>query len=237
MSKEIKGKNLITAVLAISMLAPVNSLGYQRIFSGPGGEVKALVSRSGLNRIGVEGSRITAIRGIAGEFDYDKDTNIGEIYLKLLGPEPQKGEGKPVYAFITTDSGKSYRLELLPKAKLPETISIVPEGEQQKENRLTSREVAMTSLIKAMAQGDNITGYELKKVKIRLPAISGARVTHIESYMGKDFSGEVLEVSNGGREEIMLSREDFSYRGVEAVAIGKTRLEPKEATRVFIVRR
>lgn len=236
MNKETR-KNLITAILAISMLAPVNSLGYQRIFSGPGGEVKALISRSGLNRIGVEGSRITAIRGIAGEFEYDKDTNIGELYLKLLGSELEKGEGKSIYAFISTDSGKSYRLELLPKAIVPETISIVPEEEQEKENRLSSSEVAMTGLIKAMAGGTAIEGYEIKKVKIRMPAVASAKATHVESYIGKDFSGEVLEVRNGGKSEIMLSREDFSYRGVEAVAIGKTRLEPKEATRVFIVRR
>lgn len=236
MSKKTR-KNLITAVLAILTLTPVNSSGYQRIFAGPGGEVKAPVSASGLNRIGVEGSRITAIRGIAGEFEYDKDTNIGEIYLRLLGAEPRKGEGKPIYAYISTDSGKSYRLELLPKAQVPETISIVPEGEQQKGNCLSSREVAMTDLIKAMALGAKISGYELKKVKVRMPAVARAKVTHVESYIGEDFSGEVLEVRNGGREEIMLLREDFSYRGIEAVAISKARLRKGERARVFIVRR
>lgn len=229
-------KNLITAVLAISMLTPVNSSGYQRIFAGPGGEVKASVSASGLNRIGVEGSRITAIRGIAGEFEYDKDTNIGELYLRLLGKEVGKEE-KPIYAYISTDSGKSYRLELLPKELVPETISIVPEGERQKENRLSSREVAMRDLIKAMALGAKISGYELKKVKVRMPAVASARVTHVESYIGEDFSGEVLEVRNAGKEEITLSREDFSYRGVEAVAISKARLGKGERARVFIVRR
>ena len=220
-------------VLSILLLLPFGVNAYQRIPVQDGIEVSANISSTGLNRIAIENDKITGIKGTAGEFEYDKDTENGQIFIK-----PIEVKDKPIYVFLTSESGNTYSLSLTTSEVSPENIILVPVDKPKPTNgeQSTSYESTLKQLISAMHTQSSIEGYAIEGVKVRLPKIQNAKVTHVQSYMNSKLQGEILEVTNNSSESINLAELEFYYDGVRAVAIVDRVLEAKQSTRVYVVR-
>jgi type-F conjugative transfer system secretin TraK len=206
---------------------------YQRIPVQEGTPIGAHISSNALNRIAVENDRIISIKGTSGQFEMDKDPELGQIFLK---PTPEQEE--PIHVFVTTEKGRTYSLSLTSTSINAENIVLAPAEESIAAmwEKSGSYESALKDIIKAMHTQTALEGFATENAKIKLPKIRGAEVSHIQSYSGSKLFGEILEVTNRHDEELFLTETDFYHEGVRAVAIINKVVPAKSKTRLYLVR-
>ena len=203
---------------------------YQRIPVQEGVEVNAVVSSNALNRLAVDNDRIANVKGTGGEFELDKDTELGQVFLKPL----VKG---PIHIFITTEKGHTYNLGLTTHELGAESIVLTPIGATSAQwQQSGSYESLLKELIKAMHTQNALEGFVVESAKVKLPSVKGAKVVHIQSYLGQSLLGQILEISNTSNEPLHLTELEFYLPGVRAVAIVDKLLAPKAKTRLYLVR-
>ena|SRR5260221_13312975 len=85
--------------------------------------VSATVSQKDKTHVVVEGDRIASIHGTPNAYVYNNDDVLGQVYLMPTQAYAQK----PFDLFITTESGKTYGLELTPNNNSGDTILLKPQ--------------------------------------------------------------------------------------------------------------
>jgi len=205
----------------------------QRIPVQEGIEVHGVVSINALNRIAVENDRILTIKGTQGEFELDKDGELGQIFLK-----PLKEKEEPIHVFIITENGHTYSLGLSSQELGAESIVLVPINDSiaAKWEQSSAYESLLKSIIQAMHGQSHLDGFLIENAKVKLPKIQGASVVQLQSYSGHQLLGQVLEVSNTTTETLHLMEPEFYGEGVRAISIVNKTLPPKGKTRVYWVR-
>lgn len=118
MRSRMRYKLIVLFILLTSSL----SWAEQRLPVQEGESVVASVSAAGLNRIAVQGDRIVSIKGTAGQFQIDKDSQLGQIFIRPTMTD----KGEPIYLFVTTEKGATYGLSLLESDLAPGSIVLVP---------------------------------------------------------------------------------------------------------------
>lgn len=206
----------------------------QKIPVQEGLEVNAVVSTKALNRIAVENDRVLSIKGTHGQFELDKDPELGQIFIKPL----VKNKEELIHIFVTTENGHTYSLGLTTHALGAESIVLVPMGDgiAAKWEQSNSYESILKSIIKAMHTQTQLEGFLVENAKIKLPKIHGTQITHIQSYSGSKLLGEILEVTNTTNEALYLAEQEFYVDGIRAVSIVEKALSPKAKTRVYLIR-
>ena len=219
--------------LILTLLLSAQAYGYQHIPVQEGTPVSAHVSATALNRIAVENDRIVSIKGTTGEFELDKDPELGQIFIK---PAVEKEE--PIDVFITTEKGHTYALSLIAADTGAENIVLAPIGNgiTALAEKSDSYEMLLKNIVKAMHTQTVLEGFITENAKIKLPKVHGAEVQHLQSYAGNSLLGEILEVSNRSSEALILTESDFYGEGVRAVAIVNKVISAKGKTRVYRVR-
>jgi type-F conjugative transfer system secretin TraK len=208
---------------------------HQRIPVQEDSLISAYVSTEALNRIAVENDRIMGIKGTSGQFEMDKDAELGQIFIKPILSD----KDEPIHVFITTEKGHTYSLSLISNAEGgAESIVLVPAeaGIAAALEKSGSYESALKEIIKAMHTQSALEGFAVENAKLKHPKIRGAQVSHVQSYSGSKLLGQILEVYNSSTEEIFLTETDFYSEGVRAVAIIDKVLPAKGKTRVYLVR-
>lgn len=203
----------------------------QRIPVQEGLEVNAIVSTQALNRIAVENDRITSVKGNTGQFELDKDLELGQIFLKPLVKE------SPIPIFITTEKGHTYHLGLTTHELSAESITLVPLGEvSTKWQQSSAYESLLKTLIQAMHTQTFLEGFIIENAKLKVPQIKTVKVSQLQSYVGQALVGQILEVSNPTSQTLELVEADFYLPGVRAITLLNKTLSPKAKTRVYLVR-
>lgn len=203
----------------------------QRIPVQEGLEVNAVVSTQALNRIAVENDRITSVKGNTGQFELDKDLELGQVFLKPLIKE------SPIPIFITTEKGHTYHLGLTTHELSAESIILVPLGEvSTKWEQSSAYESLLKTLIQAMHTQTFLEGFIVENAKLKVPQIKTAKVSQLQSYIGQALVGQILEVSNPTSQTLELIEADFYLPGVRAITLLNKTLSPKAKTRVYLVR-
>lgn len=195
-----------------------------------GVEVNAVVSTQALNRIAVENDRISSVKGNAGQFELDKDTDLGQIFLKPLGSDV------PIPIFITTEKGHTYHLGLTTHDLSAENIVLVPLEANHAWQQSAPYESLLKALIQAMHTQSYLEGFLVENRKLKTPPLKGARLSQLQTYTGQALVGQVLEVSNSSPQTLELCETDFYFPGLRAVSILNKSLSPKAKTRVYLVR-
>lgn len=214
------------------LLFPIVSVAQQRIPIQEGVEVTAKIAPDALNRIAVQGDRIVQIKGITGQFEYDKDETLGQIFIKPTIAELDK----PIQLFMMTEKGYTYSLKLTNQATGAESIVLVPFEENVAWEKASSYEAALKEIIKAMHTQSVLEGFSIQNAKLNLPKIQGAKVTHLQSYAGKQLLGQILEVTNTSQTEVLLTEQAFYFEGVRAISIVEPIVPVGHKTRVYWVR-
>jgi type-F conjugative transfer system secretin TraK len=203
----------------------------QRIPVQEGVEVNALVSVNALNRLAVENDRIVSVKGNSGQFELDKDTELGQVFLK-----PLVSEG-PIPIFISTEKGYTYHLGLTTHDRGAESVLLTPIGEvSAKWQQSGSYETVLKKIIKAMHTQSPLEGFVIENAKIKLPNIKGIKVVSLQSYVGPSLLGHVLEITNTTTEPLYLNELQFTLPGVRAISIIDKTLASKAKTRLYCVR-
>lgn len=219
-------------ILLLLSLFPLTVNAVQRIPVQEGFEVNAVVSRNTLNRIAVDNDRIASVKGTNGQFELDKDVELGQVFLKPLASD------EPIHAFITTEKGHTYHLGLTTHDLGAESIVLTPIGDvSAKWQQSSSYESLLKEIIKAMHAQSALEGFVIENAKTKLSNIKSAKVVQLQSYLGQSLLGQILEVSNtSSTESLHLTESEFYLPGVRAVAIVDKNLAPKGKTRLYWIR-
>ena len=220
-------------LMMLGLLSPTVVHAQQIITVQEGVEVSATLSSKALNRIAVQNDRILSVKGTQGEFELDKDNELGQVFVK---PHPQESQ-EPIHLFLSTEAGKTYALALLPQDTSAQSILLVPAGLSLVPwEQAGAYEASIKTLIKAMHTQSELEGFSVERLKIRLPSIQGAKLLVLQSYSGHPFVGEVLELHNTTKQSLNLHEMDFYVEGTRAITVMDKRLPPHAKTRVYRVR-
>ncbi len=85
--------------------------------------IEVPISRQGLTRIAVKEDRILNVFGVAGEYVMEADEDQGQVFIRPVGP----GAFKPISLTLTTESGHTQDLHLIPKDQAPEALILKAE--------------------------------------------------------------------------------------------------------------
>ena len=181
------------ALLSGLMLFSLKTYAYQYIPVQEDNQITAYVAPAVLNRIAAEDDKIIAIKGIQGEFEYEKD--LGQIFLKPVLKE------KPTHIFLVTEKGHTYSINLVSSATAPESIVLGSLEDKSIDWETSSYESALKEVIKAMHNQSTLEGYKIENSKLKLPKIRNAKVKQLRFYSSQKLQGMTLEVTNKGPEE------------------------------------
>lgn len=226
---------MIKAIVGCSLLLPALCLAEQRLGVVDGKSLTAIVSTKALNRIAIEGDRISSVKGISGQFQMDKDPELGQIFIQPTAVE----NSEPIHLFLTTEQGFTYSLKLETHELEAENIVLVPTGQHSavaKWEKSNPYDVIISSIVKALNNGTELEGFIVEDYKKSLPRVNGVTVTLKRVYRNDRLQGELYEIGNPRKTSIQLEEQLFYKTGVRAIAILHKSLAPKDKTRLFIVR-
>ena len=205
----------------------------QMIAVQEGVEVKATLSSKASNRIAVQNDRILSVKGTQGEFELDKDSELGQVFVKPIPKESQE----PIHIFLSTETGKTYALALLSQDTPAQSIVLMPPGLSLVPwEQAGTYEASIKTLIKAMHTQSEVEGFAIERLNIKLPSIQGAVVVALQAYTGHLFTAEVLELHNTTKQSLNFDEMDFYGEGVRAITLVEKTLPPSTKTRVYRVR-
>ena len=206
----------------------------QRVPVQEGSEVTITVSSNALNRIAIENDQIITVKGITGQFELDKDAELGQIFLKPIATDKQE----LIHLFLITKQGHTYPLSLVVQEGDATSILLMPIEQSQTTHweQSNNYETLLRTLVQAMVNHTPIEGFSFTNHKLPLPTITHTKVTQLKSCQGHQLQGQILEVTNTGKEELTLTDQAFYQKGVRAVAIVNPILSSKQKTLVYMVR-
>jgi type-F conjugative transfer system secretin TraK len=160
-----------------------------------------------------------SVKGIKGTYLLVKDEKQGSIYIKPTSYFSKK----PFDIFITTESGLTYDLFLMPKQIPSETIWIKPLNSSNKKAKRwevnSSYSDKLVELIKEMQSESHPEGYAVIPVDGKVKKINGLKVQLLKVYRGFHLQGEVWCVMNDTRKPIKINLNDFKYNGLLALSM------------------
>lgn len=192
--------------------------------------IEAPISRNGLTRIAVQGDRIAHVFGVTGEYILEADEAQGQIFIHPTeserlsfqenGVKPQtKSEQRKsdqgsfaLYLTLTTESGKTQDLKLIPQDQNPEALILKPEETTQKDS--LSQKFAQTpimreeveDLIQAAREGRIPLGY--KSMPLELHTLQEPYLL-VKELKGEKLRCLIYEVKNRTEVPLILSENQF----------------------------
>ena len=197
-------------------------------------EVSITVSKEVLNRIAVSNDRIMTIKGITGQFELDKEPELGQVFLKPVAADSHD----LIHLFLITEKGHTYPLSLSLQEGPAQSILLIPIEETATGQQSTHYEAVLKNLVQAIVNNTSLTGLvkEEKSLLKLIPKIKNLKITSVQSYSGYNFRAQVLEVTNTGKEAMTLKEQDFYQPNTKAIAILNPNLTPKTKTLVIVVK-
>lgn len=207
---------------------------------------KAIISKSSLSRISIDGGRIKNVKWLDGELDIQKDAGNGQVFVRAT-------TNKTTSLFINSDDGKTYLLLLSPTATTGDSIIIdakakerqaqmmavqIPQPPQAVSYRTNDYVRALKQLMTAMMNGTvNSMGLRSTTSYLTVPLWQNTLFVQTKQYTAADMKAEVYTLTNTGAETLVLKEQEFYREGVYAVSARKHILLPGEMTEIFIIRK
>lgn len=202
----------------------------QRIVVQEDVRIKARIATQALNQIRIENDRILNIRALPGTFELETDTELGHIFIK-----PLASSEVPLGLFLSTESGKSYGLELsLEQTHSGASIVLVPPSDTlpQESDYLSE----LVTCIRALHRGEPPAGLSQSSVHHSIQFSKTLKGHIVAVYQGSSFKAEILELQNVGSTALSLTALDLYQDSVSAISIVEPFLPPKARTRVYWVK-
>ncbi len=220
--------------LLLLLSIPLVGKAEQRLVVREGGNATANIASSSLNRIAIQGDRISNVKGMTGQFQLEKDLNLGQIFIQPYSPDDKT----PIHIYITTELGNTYSLTLLSNDMPAENIILLSTSGQDKSiswENTAPYEAVIVNIIKAMHNHTALEGFYLSQETKNNFQIKGITVKNQERYQGDKLQGNSYEVQNISDDEITLKDSDFYKSGIRAISILNKNLSPQSKTIVYTV--
>lgn len=206
--------------------------------------IEVPIAQQGLTRIKVQDDRILHVFGNAREYVLETDENQGQIFIR---PTPLEGTpSKSISLTLTTESGQTQDLRLLPKDRVPEALILKTDStlqlEIEQERRISAplfRE-EVEGLILALQEGRIPLGY--KEMPISLITLNEP-YQRIRELQGQTLRGFTYRIQNKTQDLQILSEPDlaktlpFSPHRIIALLLSKKILTPGEGIEIYVVAR
>lgn len=221
------------------LIAACNARAFQTFDVKNGSEIRASVYKAGLSRIYLQDDRIAAVKAMAGEFQIDKNDEIGDIYLKPLASR----SSDELDLFIQSEKGNTYSLRLMVNAEKPESIRLdANDLNEPSVNSFTSQTIdsqaQIIELIKIASQGYEIKGYssevfsEPSRLNLKKNVVSILEKT----YQGREYRIDVLRIENNTKERVSIHERDLAEgMSVVAVSLETRSLDESQSTKAYRV--
>ncbi|MFA6038145.1 MAG: type-F conjugative transfer system secretin TraK [Legionellales bacterium] len=200
-----------------------------------GQTIDARISSENLNRIHLLEDRIESIKALDGQFQYQHDPKLGELYLK-----PSTAyKDKPINLYLTSENGFSYALTLRSGSDKPQTILLKnPNTKHSDVLEQMNEQDEIQALLNQMYLGKGNNEFTRQVIDVdKLTIRDEVAVTHQANFWGHDYYGEVLLISNDSEESVTLHESDIVDSGAIAVVILAHELEPEQFTLAYRVKR
>lgn len=204
-----------------------HSIGQERL--------SAHISAHELNRIMVEGDRISQVFGASGLFVVETDEVQGQIFIRPTSEAAQS----PFTITVVTEEGLTQDLFLTPRNTPAETILIKGRSRKEALKWETSSPYKETLIrfMQAMTQNHPIAGYGVESCHQPLSLWRDLEMARIKIYKGDKLEGHVFFLKNRSSRPVVLFEKQFLIEPrITAVAIKQRRLKPGEATQVLMVK-
>lgn len=202
-------------------------------------KIKAPISLKELNRIRVEGDRISQVFGGEGLLEIETEDQQGQIYIR---PSLRVGQ-ETLSISLVLESGATQDMMLLPQDIPSETILIQsPNGssEAKKKPKKPAEKLIdrIIHFIKEIGKREHINSYERKEVHMVFPIKPGIQATKCAQYQGDGFVAEEWIVENKKEKEISIKEKDLAKtKDIKAVSLESQNLPAGGRTYAFVIRR
>lgn len=196
-------------------------------------DVQLTLSGSNYNRLLIHQDKIMDAVFPEGAMALKSDEQDGSVYILLNRQEP-------FTLFLTTEAGRHFSLTLSGEESLGKTIELKPE--------MTPVRAALKKEVVAAKPNGALDLLQLMKAKQQKPGVTVGHIYGQAIRMGRGltllpreqwkagvFSGETLEVYNGGNEPLTLSSSDFITQDVKAISLSQATIPPKGRAMLYRV--
>lgn len=202
------------------LIMPLISFASQKVTIKPDGEGTIQIAQKALNRIYLEGDKVSQIISLNGELLIQKDLEAGQLFLKPM----DEAREKAIEVFLSTEKGYQFSLSLQPVALKAQNIGI-----QVKENNNDLvDEKRIISFIK------EINHYHYPKEGSLSSPFSPPKK---QLFYNENLLGEAFKISNSTRKPLFINIQKYWKEGALAVGIKKEILKPGESTEIYIVKK
>lgn len=197
-------------------------------------DVAVSLSQVNYNRLVVKNDKITKAHFPEGAMAV-KGEEDGSLYVMVAQTEP-------FTLFLTTEGGHHFSTTITSENTLGKTVEFVPTV--LKESPKTPHAIPVgvqhaamfSTLMSHMMNHKTLPGYQVKRHFGRAIRLQQHLVLlPKQTYQGLEFSGEALEIYNGGSLPIDLSESWFTAPNVLAVSLSVPTLVPKQRAMVYRV--
>lgn len=193
-----------------------------------------------LNRIRIEGGRITQFRGPNDRIHAEAVESSGEVYFRLVG-----GGATPFSLFVSADNGETYTLLVTPMQIPAVTVALrSASGASARPIAAGETTAPYVNRIKRLMRSMILDDARYHQVALNQPVQLGQRWQLIlEKRWPGDLQGERYRLHNVSDQPLQLHERDLQtylawhQPSVLAVAIEQHHLQPGESTRVLLIQR
>lgn len=224
-------------LLALAVLAsPAYAL--QNLEGDDGATLIGKVSEKEPTRIAVDQGRVLSLRVREGTLNIDADDETGQVFVTVPA-----GTKNPINGFLTTNSGRTYTLVLMP-TDIPADSIIIKQSKLKSKTALTGQndfknnayEKAVKRLMVVMANDEVPDDMEVRELAQKIALWKEASMTLERQYTVDNIVGESYVVTNTSNAAMVLDEREFYRKGVSAVAIDQHNITPGSGTRVYVIR-
>lgn len=231
---------VLTALLLV-VSWPAAALQIIEVLDGQSAAIK--VSAREMTRIAMaDGGRIAHFWGLDGRVVVEPDRDEGQIFLRL----PPGSSKKAFSFFIKDDQGYTYTILAAPVNIPADTVLLRPKnrnaGSDAGKKGLGGEPIPyierLKELMREMVRGAVPEGYEPESISKTIPLWKETRLTLINRYRGRDYLGEVYQLSNVSKQVVRVEEREFGALAgnIRAVSIGRHTLQPGETTAIYLIR-
>ncbi|MDC0857587.1 type-F conjugative transfer system secretin TraK [Rickettsiales bacterium] len=199
-----------------------------------GSEHKVNISSYELNRIKIQGAKIEGFRALEGDVTASPDKEKGELFIHL----PKKYSKKVTNIFVTSSSGSTFKLMLVPKNIPAEQVFLVERNATDEMLKISDQyRDEIISFYKQLYLGKTMHGYSVstKREKYKKEKLKITKIISYENDAKAGLYGEVFEIKNTAKKPVMLQPHEFYQEGVRAVKLDSHILGKDQTTKMYII--
>lgn len=227
------------------LIVAIKTEAFQKIKIENYGQVNATISKDEMNRISVEGDRITQLFGIEDKFETELDEVNGQVFIKplTLGKEP-------LSLTIVTEEGATQDLILTPK-KGPSEVILLQNNNFIKDQDSIEKDFYFESLpiqqkvinlLKQLVGEGRIRGFikdeNFDRFKYERSSQSkNLRIIPIKVFKGHKFTGLIADIQSTSCLPYLVNPKEIYEQGDLAISISHLVLQPHSPVRVYILKK